>query len=61
MAKIPNKDAIKNLSAIFSSRCSLSVLCVRIEKKDKTEEIASNSAMIEVNSSMKLFFVLSPI
>jgi hypothetical protein len=32
-----------------------------MEKKDKTDEIVSNSAMMEVNSSMRLFFVLSPI
>jgi hypothetical protein len=59
IAKIPIKEVIKKLSARFSNRISLSKFCVRIEKKDKRDEIVNNKATTEVNSSIKLSFVAS--
>jgi hypothetical protein len=60
MEKIPNKDTIKNLSAIRSSSSFFLRSGVRIEKKENTVEIVSNSAIIAVNSSISPLLDLSP-
>lgn len=53
MAKIPNKETIKNLSAILSSNCFFLMFGVLIQNKEKTDEIVSSSAIMEANSSMR--------
>jgi len=50
---------MKKLSANFSSWISFFKFCVRIEKKDKSDEMVNNKAIIEVNSSIRLSFVVS--
>tara|TARA_R110002124_G_scaffold112003_4_gene266001 strand:- start:61 stop:357 length:297 start_codon:yes stop_codon:yes gene_type:complete len=59
IAKIPTRELMKKLSANFSSRISFSNFCVRIEKKDKSDEMVNAKATIEVNSSIRLSFEVS--
>jgi hypothetical protein len=55
ITKIPIKEAIKKLSASFSKRTSLTSFSVLIEIKERVEEIVSNNAITDVNSSIKEF------
>lgn len=59
--KNSNQRNNKKLSANFSNRISCLAFSVLIEKKDNREEMVSNKAITEVNSSTRLFFVLSVI
>lgn len=54
ISTIPVSEIINMVSAIFSKRCSLILFSVRIEIKEKKQEQVNNSAMMEVNSSIKL-------
>ena len=56
---IPTSEPINIYSAIVSSLLSFSGFALRSEKKEKIQEIESNNATTEVNSSMILVADLS--
>lgn len=55
---MPIKETKKSLSAIFSKYCSFFISCVLIDKNERKLEAVSNNAIIEVYSSIRLFFEL---